>query len=216
MTIIGTIHDAHYGDEEALAADLATIVNGHAQALAAAGCRHIQIDEPVFARQPKKALAWGIEMLERCFAGIDGETCERSMHMCCGYPGHLDDANYLKAEPTAYFELASALDASCLDAVSIEDAHRHTDLKLLGFFKRTKVILGVVQVASSRVESSDEIEARLREALCHIDADRLVVAPDCGLAFLPPKILREKLTNMCIAAKCCCDGPLPKKLRTML
>lgn len=202
MTIIGTIHDAYYNDEKALAADLAAIVNLHVRALAAAGCRHIQVDEPVFARQPQKALAWGIEMLETCFAGVDGATCERQVHMCCGYPGYLDDKDYLKADPRAYFELASALDASCVDAVSIEDAHRHNDLSLLDCFQRTKVILGVVQSASSEVESQEQIEGRLREALKHIDAARLVVAPDCGLAFLPPQILKRKLTNMCMACKC--------------
>ena len=153
MTIMGTIQDAHYDDEVALAADLAKILNGCVRRLVAAGCRHVQVDEPLFARQPKKALAWGIEMLERCFAGIDGQSCERAMHMCCGYPGHLDDDTYLKADPDAYFQLATALDTSCLDAVSIEDAHRQNDLKLLECFKRTKVIFGVVKVASSRVES---------------------------------------------------------------
>lgn len=153
-------------------------------------------------------------MLERCFAGVDGSACERSMHMCCGYPGFLDDVDYLKADPQVYFELATALDASCVDAVSIEDAHQNNDLKLLECFKRTKVIFGVVQVANSRVETQEEIESRLREALKHIDAERLIVAPDCGLAFLPPGLLKQKLINMCSAAKQCCDGPSCKRHRT--
>jgi len=206
-TIIGTVHDAHYGDEEALAADLATILNVHIRALAQAGCKHVQVDEPCFVRQSKKALSWGIKMLERCFDGVDGERCERAMHMCCGYPRHLDDADYAKADPGAYLELAPALDAaSCIDVVSIEDAHRHNDLALLKCFSRTKVIFGCIQIASSRVESVEEIESRLREALKHIEPQRLVVAPDCGLAFLPRDVLLQKLSNMCKAASRCCDG----------
>jgi 5-methyltetrahydropteroyltriglutamate--homocysteine methyltransferase len=203
MTIMGTVHDAFYHDEQALAKDLAVILNTQVRALVAAGCRHIQIDEPMFARQPLKALDWGIAMLEACYEGVNASDCERQMHMCCGYPDHLDQEGYLKADPQAYFMLAPALDASCIDAVSIEDAHCHNDLSLLGHFTRTKVIFGTVTVASSQVESVEDIELRLNDALQYIDADRLVVAPDCGLALLPPGILKQKLNNMCLAAKRC-------------
>lgn len=207
MTIIGTLNNAHYSNEESLAADLAGIVNYHARELAAAGCRHIQVDEPVFARWPDAALKWGIPMLEKSFAGV-GTDVQRSVHICCGYPGYLDQTDYKKADPGAYFKLAPALDSSpCVDAVSIEDAHCRNDLSLLRHFKQTTVIFGSVTVASSRVESVDEIAERLNEALEYIDADRLVVAPDCGLALLPPDILRQKLSNMCMAAHhCCCKS----------
>nr|UKS50402.1 B12-independent methionine synthase 2 [Scrippsiella trochoidea] len=211
LTIIGTLHNEHYESEQALAADLAVIINGHVRVLTSAGCRHIQIDEPVFARQPEKALDWGIGMLDRCFEDVGGE-CQRSVHICCGYPNRLDEEEYLKADPGAYAQLAPALERCCVDAVSIEDAHRHNDLSLLANFKRTKVIFGAVAVARSRVETQSEIAARLEAALEHIDADRLIVAPDCGLAFLPPAVLKEKLTNMCAAARQC--GPNCKRRRT--
>jgi len=210
LTMIGTLHNEHYNNEEALATDLAAIINRHVRALRDAGCRHIQVDEPVFARQPKKALDWGIKMLDRCFEGV-GEEIEKSVHICCGYPNYLDEENYMKADPSAYAQLAPALERSCVDAVSIEDAHRHNDLSLLAHFKRTKVIFGAVAVARSRVETQGEIADRLRSALEHIDAERLIVAPDCGLAFLPPAILKEKLRNMCAAAQQC--GPGCKRAR---
>merc|ERR1740117_1921824 len=166
MTIMGTTHNVYYSEESELAADLAIIVNHHVRELAKACCKYIQIDEPLFARQPEKALAWGMEMLRRCFEGVGGgDGVERHVHMCCGYPSYLDQTDYMKADPQSYFQLADMLDESCVDALSIEDAHRHNDLALLKRFKRTKVILGVVQVAASRVETVGEIEARLRAAL---------------------------------------------------
>merc|ERR1719160_1994914 len=123
--------------------------------------------------------------------------------MCCGYPEYCDQKEYLKADPQAYHQLASAIDNSVIDAVSLEDAHRHNDLNLLRMFKKTKIIFGVVQSASSRVESAEEIEDRVRDALNYIEEDRLILAPDCGLALLPPPVLKLKLKNMCIAAKNC-------------
>jgi len=160
------------------------------------------VDEPVFARQPEKALDWGVDMLDRCFEGV-GSQCEKQVHIFCGYPDHWDQVGYAKADPQAYFQLAPAIDKSCVDAVSIEDAHCKNDLSLLDAFNRVKVILGVVHSASSRVESQEEIQERLTQALQHISPERLIVAPDCGLALLPVPILRKKLVNMCAAARSC-------------
>ena len=168
--------------------------------LAEAGCRHIQVDEPLFARLPDEALDFGIENLERCFHGVpDGVT--RTMHMCCGYPDKLDETDYVKADSEVYRRLARAVEASIVDAVSIEDAHRHNDLSLLNVFANTTIILGVVEIASSRVETVDEIVARLRAALDHIDADRLMAAPDCGLIMLGSELTRAKLGRLVEAAR---------------
>ena len=120
--------------------------------------------------------------------------------MCCGYPDRLDREDYPKAEREAYFDLAAAVDACALDAVSLEDAHRHNDLTLLERFKSTQVILGVVAIAKSRVEPVEEIHARLQAALDHIEPARLIAAPDCGLGLLGRDLAREKLRNLCQAA----------------
>jgi len=202
MTIADTVADGHYGDPQRLNRDLADALNIEIRALAAAGCRYIQVDEPVFARKTDEALAFGIEDLERCFAGLPAEV-QRIVHLCCGYPRHLDQPaeDVFKADPAAYFELAEALDLASVDAISIEDAHRPVDLRLLELFERSTVILGLLAIAKTRVEPVEEIRQRLGEALTHIDPERLVAAPDCGLGMLDLETAKSKLTNLTAAAK---------------
>ena len=199
-TIMDTCANAFYADERQLAFDLAAALNFEIRALAEAGCKYIQVDEPLFARNVGRALAYGVECLDRCFDGVAADVT-RVMHMCCGYPEHLDDMEYHKADPSSYFELARAVDASTINQISLEDAHRHNDLSLLEFFRDSTVILGSVAIAQSRVETVEAIAARLAAALAHIDADRLMAAPDCGLAMLGRDLAMEKLRNMCVAAK---------------
>ena len=200
LTIADSTANTFYGDRRAWCADLADALNVEIRRLADAGCRHIQVDEPLFARLPDQALEFGIEDLERCFHGV-GDGVTRTMHMCCGYPDKLDETDYVKADPDVYRRLARAVEISIVDAVSIEDAHRHNDLSLLETFARSTVVLGVVEIASSRVETVDEIAARLRAALDHIDADRLMAAPDCGLIMLGPDLVRAKLGRLVQAAR---------------
>ncbi len=199
MTIADTTVDCHYGDRRALGADLAAALNREVRALAEAGCRHIQIDEPLFARRPEEALEYGFEHLEQAFHGCPREV-ERIVHMCCGYPDRLDNPDYPKADPGAYRRLAAAIEHAAVDAVSIEDAHRPNDLALLERFASTTVILGVVAIAESRIEPVEAIRARLAAALGHIDRERLVAAPDCGLGLLGRDLAVAKLRNLCAAA----------------
>ena len=200
LTIADSTANVANPDRRTWCADLADALNVEIRRLAEAGCRHIQVDEPLFARLPDEALDFGIENLERCFHGVpDGVT--RTMHMCCGYPDKLDETDYMKADSEVYRRLARAVEASIVDAVSIEDAHRHNDLSLLDAFANTTIILGVVEIACSRVETVEEIVARLRAALDHIDADRLMAAPDCGLIMLGSELTRAKLGRLVEAAR---------------
>lgn len=199
LTIADSVADAYYQDERRLGAALADAINHEIQALAEAGCTWIQVDEPVFAREAEKALAFGIENLERCFHGTP-PSVTRGMHMCCGYPDVVDNEAYPKADPIAYFSLAPALDESSIQAVSIEDAHRHNDLSLLEHFTDTQVIFGVIAIARSRVEPVEEITSRLSQALEHIDAQRLIAAPDCGLGMLDRDTAVAKMSNLATAA----------------
>ena len=199
VTIIDTTANAYYKSHRQLAFDLADALNFEVRALAAAGCRHIQVDEPLFVRNVDRALDFGVECLERCFDGVPDDV-QRIMHMCCGYPGHLDDHDYLKADPEIYGLLAKALDESSIAQISIEDAHRHNDLELLDRFANSTVILGSVAIATSRVETVEDIAGRLAAALEHIDRERLIAAPDCGLMMLDRSLAMRKLKNLCDAA----------------
>lgn len=200
ITIAGSSANSYYAKESELCLAFADALNREIRDLAEAGCTWIQVDEPLFARHPDKALAFGIEGLERCFAGVP-ESVNRAVHICCGYPAALDMEDYPKADRQAYFDLADALDAASVDAVSLEDAHRHNDLSVLERFGRTTIMLGAIDIASSRVETAEEIAARLREALNHIDRDRLMAAPDCGLTMLSRELTRAKLSALVAAAR---------------
>jgi 5-methyltetrahydropteroyltriglutamate--homocysteine methyltransferase len=200
LTIMDTTVNAHYEDERKLAADLADALNVGVRALADAGCTYIQVDEPLFARSVDRALAFGVDALDRCFHKVPANVI-RVMHMCCGYPNHVDDEEYHKADPQSYFDLAEAIDRSSVHQVSIEDAHRHNDLSLLEVFERSTVLFGAVAIAKSRVEPVEEVVERLQAALEHIDKDRLWAAPDCGLGLIGHSLARAKLDVLCRAAE---------------
>ncbi len=200
LTIMGSTADNYYNDPVALGVDLAKALNQEVLALVEAGCTWIQIDEPVFARNPQQALTYGFDHLEQCFASVPDDV-NKVIHICCGYPNALDDHDYEKADRNAYFELAQALDDSSINVVSLEDAHAHNDLNLLTHFTKTSVIWGSVTIASSKIESVEIIRQRLDETLKYIDADRLIVGPDCGLGFLTDELMQTKLKNMVEAAR---------------
>ena len=199
LTIMDTTADCFYNDRPKLNAVLAETVNKEILSLVEAGCKYIQVDEPLFARSVKDALGFGMEGLERCFHNVP-DSVTRIVHMCCGYPDHLDDDDYKKADPTSYHQLSEAIDEAAFDQISIEDKHCCNDLTLLEKFQNKTVIFGAVAIASSRLETVDEVRERLQAAMNHIDRDRLVVAPDCGLGLLSPKLAEDKLRVMCQAA----------------
>ena len=199
LTIMDTTADCFYNDRPKLNAALAKTINKEVLALVEAGCRHIQIDEPLFARSVKDALDFGMEGLERCFYGVP-KSVTRIVHMCCGYPDHLDDTDYKKADPSSYYELSKAIDQAAFDQISIEDKHCCNNLNLLEQFENKTVIFGSLAIASSALETVEEVVERLSAALNHIDRDRLVVAPDCGLGLLPAQLAEDKLRIMCEAA----------------
>ena len=200
LTVMDTTADCFYDDRPKLSRDLAETINKEILALVDAGCKYIQVDEPLFARQLDDAFSFGMEGIERCFHGVPRDVI-KIIHMCCGYPDHLDDEDYKKADPDSYHQLASEVDELNIDQVSIEDAHCQNNLNLLEKFKKKSVILGAIAIASSRVETEDEIIDRIKSALNHIDRNRLVIAPDCGLGLLTPVLAEAKLRIMCSAVK---------------
>jgi len=200
MTMFDGIVNLHYKDVAELHRDLVKCVNEEILALAENGCKYIQIDEPVMMRYPDAALKNGLDNLAKCFEGLPADVT-KVIHLCCGYPDKLDTDEYPKAPKTNYNLLAPKIDSLGFDEVSIEDAEAKNDLALLALFKKTKVILGAVTVARSKIETKDDIRARVSEALKYISSDRLILAPDCGLGMLPVAVIKEKLKNMTDVAK---------------
>ena len=200
LTIADTIADNFYKDHKKMGIDLSESINQEIRFLVDSGCKHIQIDEPLFARKSDDALNFGIENLERCFHKTP-EDVDKIVHVCCGYPDKIDAIDYPKAPLNSYFEIASTIEDSIIDTISIEDAHRFNDLKLLEIFKNKKVIFGLIKVASSELEDVDEIIDRIKSCLDHIDKERLIAAPDCGLGYLSRDLARAKLKVLTKAAK---------------
>ena len=201
MTITDTIANTHYTSDEEMGNDIAIAINVEIRRLVEAGCKYIQVDEPLFARKPNNALEFGIKNLEKCFEGITQDNVDKATHICCGYPDKLDAINYPKAPLDSYKKIAKALDDSIIDSVSIEDAHRHNDLSLLKDYKKTKVIFGLIKIANSKIESEEEIESRINDALKFISKEQLIAAPDCGLGHLTTELAISKLKVMASAVK---------------
>ena len=201
MTIADTIANTYYKSDDKMGFDLAEVINVEIKRLQKAGCKYIQVDEPLFARKPQQAIDFGIDNLAKCFEGLENTEIEKITHICCGYPDKLDVINYPKAPLDSYKKIAKALDASLIDSVSIEDAHRYNDLELLRNFTKTKVIFGLIKIASSQIETKEEIENRVLDALNYIDKQQLIAAPDCGLGHLPRQLAIEKLKIMVDVAK---------------
>ncbi len=195
ITIVDTISDLYYNSEEDICVDLVKIINEEILKLVEVGCKDIQIDEPVFARYPDKAIKYGIDNLNKCFENVPDDV-EKLVHMCCGYPEYLDQKDYRKADPKIYTLLAPYIERSVVNTVSLEDAHCHLDLSFIEIFKNTKVILGCIDISNSRIESVNEIRERINEALKYTSHKNLIIGPDCGLGMLPKDILIKKVKNM--------------------
>jgi 5-methyltetrahydropteroyltriglutamate--homocysteine methyltransferase len=164
-----------YESEEALALDYAAAVNEEIRDLFAAGADIVQIDEPYMQARPDKAREFGLIALARA---IDGVTGTVAVHICFGY------AAIIHERPEGYSFLPE-LAGSGVDQISIETAQSNLDTSVLASLTGKTVILGVLDLSDPAVESADVVAGRIRRALPYVSADRLVVAPDCGLKYLP-------------------------------
>lgn len=198
LTIMDTTADCFYNNRKKLNNDLADTINAEILNLVDKGCCHIQIDEPLFARQVDDAFSFGFEGVERCLYKVPKHV-KKIIHICCGYTDHLDDENYKKADPQSYFQLSNEINNMSIDQVSIEDAHFKNDLNILRKFPDKTIIFGAINVTKSRLESIDEIRERLQQALNFIDRDRLIVSPDCGMGLFDLHLAERKLKVMCKA-----------------
>jgi 5-methyltetrahydropteroyltriglutamate--homocysteine methyltransferase len=190
FTMAQQAQNDYYDSTEDLALGYAEAVNEEVKDLFAAGADIVQLDEPYLQARPDEARSYGVAALNRALAGITGTT---AVHLCFGYAAIIHD------RPSGYSFLPELADAGC-DQISIETAQSGLDCSVLATLTGKTVILGVLNLGDNTVESADEVVARVRRALPYVPAERLVLAPDCGMKYLPRDVAFGKLSVMTEAA----------------
>jgi 5-methyltetrahydropteroyltriglutamate--homocysteine methyltransferase len=191
FTMSRQAQDDHYGDPEAMAMDFAVAVNAEIKNLFAAGADVVQVDEPWMQQYPDQARQYGLKALNRALADVSGTV---AVHLCFGYAAVVHD------KPTGYSFLAE-LESSTAQQISIEAAQPKLDLKVLRNLPSKTIILGVIDLADPVVETAEIVAGRIRAALPHVPAHRLVIAPDCGMKYLPRAIAYGKMKAMVDGAR---------------
>jgi len=178
--------DEFYNDEEAVAMDYAAAVNEEVKDLFAAGADIVQLDEPYMQARPDQARAFGIAAVNRALEGVTGKT---AIHLCFGY------AYIVKNKPNEYSFLTE-LENSKVDQVSIETAQPKFDLSVLEKMPSKDIIIGVIDLSQMDIETPKTVADRVLRAVPHVAKERIVVAPDCGLKYLPREIAYGKMKAM--------------------
>lgn len=176
----------YYDDEGEMAQDYARAVNAEIKDLFAAGADVVQIDEPYMQARPEKARAYGVDALRTALDGVEGTT---ALHICFGY------AALIHERPAGYNFLPELADTP-VRQVSIETAQSNLDCAILETLPGKTIILGVLDLSTHEVETPETVAARIRRALPHIAPERIIVAPDCGLKYLPRDVAFGKMKAM--------------------
>jgi 5-methyltetrahydropteroyltriglutamate--homocysteine methyltransferase len=172
-----------YQDEAELAMDYAVAVNEELRALKASGVDVVQLDEPWVRTAPEKAARYGLAAINRALEGIEGPTV---VHLCFGY------AAVVANKPSGYSFLPQLAD-TVADQISIEAAQPKLDLGVLRDLGGKKIILGVIDLGDPTVESAATIAERIRTGLKYVAPENLILAPDCGMKYLPRDVAFGKL-----------------------
>jgi len=187
FTMTQQAQNDYYDDEAELALDYAAAVNAEARDLKAAGADVVQIDEPYLQARPEKARQYGLTAVDRALEGIEGDT---ALHICFGY-GHV-----VKDKPAGYSFLEE-LNGTRVRQISLETAQPGVDPAVLARLPDKTIVLGVLDLSDDApVETPEDVAARVRRALEHVPVERLIVAPDCGMKYLPRPVARAKLAAM--------------------
>jgi len=199
MTMIDTLHDAHYKSREKLAWEFAKILNQEALELEAAGVDIIQFDEPAFNVFFDEVNDWGVATLERA---IEGLKCETAVHICYGYgiKANTDWKKTLGSEWRQYEEAFPKLQQSKIDIISLECHKSNVPIELLELIRGKKVMVGAIDVATNRIETPEEVADTLRKALQFVDADKLYPCTNCGMTPLSRQVARGKLQALSAGA----------------
>ncbi|HVA95813.1 MAG TPA: uroporphyrinogen decarboxylase family protein [Candidatus Dormibacteraeota bacterium] len=176
----------YYSSEEELALDYAAAVNEEIKDLFAAGADVVQIDEPYMQARPQKARLYALSALKRALQGVTGTT---AVHLCFGY------AAIIHERPAGYSFLPE-LAESPAHQISIETAQSSLDCSVLQKLPGKTIILGVLDLSTHEVETPEVVAARIRRALPFVNPERIIVAPDCGLKYLPREVAFGKMKAM--------------------
>jgi 5-methyltetrahydropteroyltriglutamate--homocysteine methyltransferase len=192
FTMSQQAQDDYYKDEEALAMALAEAVNEEVRDLFAAGADVVQLDEPYLQARAEKAERFAINAINRALEGISGTT---ALHTCFGY------AHIVHNRPQGYPFLEPLADTTARQ-ISMESAQQKVDLGVLRSLSKKQLIVGVIDLSDeSAVEDVATVAARIKNALRFVDAERLILAPDCGMKYLPREKAFGKLNALAGAAK---------------
>jgi len=190
FTMSQQAQDDYYGSPEKLALGYAEAVNEEIKDLFAAGADIVQLDEPYLQARSEQARQYGVKVVDRALEEATGTT---AVHLCFGYAAIIHD------RPSGYSFLPELAACSC-DQISIETAQSGLDCEALSTLDGKTIILGVLDLNDQTVETPDVIVERVRRALPYVPAERLVLAPDCGMKYLPRDVAFGKLTAMTQAA----------------
>jgi 5-methyltetrahydropteroyltriglutamate--homocysteine methyltransferase len=192
FTMSQQAQDDHYHDEEALAMALAEAVNEEVRELFAAGADVVQLDEPYLQARSEKAARFAVKAINRALDGITGTT---ALHTCFGY------AHIVHDRPNGYPFLEPLADVN-VRQISMESAQQKVDLGVLRSLGAKTVIVGVIDLSDeSPVEDVETVAERVRNALQFVSPDRLILAPDCGMKYLPREKAFGKLRALAMAAE---------------
>jgi len=190
FTMAQQAQNDHYASTEDLALGYAEAVNEEVKDLFAGGADIVQLDEPYLQARPEEARRYGVAAINRALDGVTGTT---AVHLCFGYAAIIHD------RPSGYSFLPELAAANC-DQVSIETAQSGLDCSVLAALEGKTIILGVLNLGDNTVETAGDVAARVRRALPYVPAERLVLAPDCGMKYLPRDVAFGKLAAMTQAA----------------
>jgi 5-methyltetrahydropteroyltriglutamate--homocysteine methyltransferase len=191
FTMLQQAQNDFYKSEEEAAMDYAAAVNAEIRDLFAAGADVVQVDEPYMQARPEKARQYGLQALNRALEGVQGTTC---VHICFGY------AAVIHARPSGYSFLPELAGCKCRQ-VSIETAQSNLDTRVLRELGGKQVLVGCLDLNDMRVETPQVVADRIRRALEHVKPEQVILAPDCGMKYLPREVAQGKLEAMVQAAK---------------
>ena len=194
FTLAALAQDEHYRDPERLAMAYAAAVNEELRELEPV-LDWLQLDEPYLEARPDHAKAYALPAIDRALAGLHKPTC---VHVCFGYAFSHALAGTSKS---GGYRFALELERSTATHLSLEAAQPRLDLASLAAIRGKTVVLGVLDLGDSTPETADVVAARLREALRHVPAERLVAAPDCGMKYLDRPSARARLRALVEGAR---------------